>query len=906
MLLERVSFDVAIKYGAAMSDVSTEILEWAEKLKPWQRDALRRLACTDQLTSKDEDELLALLKAEHGIAGEPSPPSAEPLAAAHLAAPSGGDVIRLKAITEVRNANRLADDQKIEFSRVGLTVIYGPNGSGKSGYTRVLRNACRSRVSSVDGKRKAILADVYGKSAGPASASIHLDKAGSDVVLTWEDGTPPHELLGQVAVFDSDAAAVYVDEGSHITFLPFNLDLLFRLNGVCTQLRGKLEAEVKGLKNVLAAVKDEFPATTAAGRFLTDLSAKTSSEAVEAATSWTEEHAARLQELTTFLTGQDQQKIAGLQALASWAERMALRIAATSKVLGEDATRALQDLQAEASAARTAADNASEDAFKSDCLPGVGSDTWRRLYAAAREYSQQAAYPDREFPVVDDGSRCVLCHQDLTSQAAERLRRFESFVTGELARQANRAEENFREGREGVASAIVLEDVEDTRHMPQLRQHDDALAVQMTEWTASAAARKSSILSACDNAGRWEMLNAVPDAIVSSTMSEFAKGLRTAISERETARQGEERLQLEAERRDLEARQRLSPLLPLIEQRIKDLELHAALSGCVEAVSTGAITRKVGELSEKHLTPRVRGLFESEVSALRLEHLKLGLTRRPDKRGAQYKTDLAPTIKCHSSDILSEGEHRALALASFLAEAKSVSDDATIIIDDPVSSLDHERSILVANRLVREGERRQVIIFTHSLVFLHHLAAEAERRAVDMVCKAVYRHGARAGLLDPLDEPWEGKSLKRRLGFMDQRLASVRKAEKGPPTQYGIEVRFFYGRLRECWERLVEEKVFAGVLMRFDQDIKTQNLRYVEVSDDLQRRIEAGMDRSSTYSHDNPASLTAPVPTVSEVAADLQELRNVLTLVDTINKAAEARRKSPVVKALVTPATPAS
>jgi energy-coupling factor transporter ATP-binding protein EcfA2 len=886
-----------------MSDVTTDILEWAAKLKPWQQDALRRLATASQLTSADEDEVLAVVKAEHGIALEPPPPPTEPLTLAHLSVGSGGDVVRLKAITQVRNANRLADDQRLEFSTVGLTVVYGPNGSGKSGYTRVLANACRSRVSSVDGRRRAILADVYGTAAGPAAASLHLDVAGSDEVIPWTDGQPPHRILGKIAVFDSDAAAVYVDEGSHIAFLPFNLDLLFRLNNVCIQLRGKLETEIKGLKDVLANVKNDFSATTEAGRFLATLSAQTSEDTIKAATTWSEEHASRLQELTNFLSDQDQRELPHLHSFAGWAEQFAQRIADTSKALSEDSIHALQACQAEAIAARTAANAASEAAFNADCLPGVGTETWRRLYAAAREFSLQAAYPGRAFPVVDDGARCVLCHQDLASQAAERVRRFEDFVTGELARQVVSAEEAVQNATEAVAACIVSEDSEDARYMPILEQHDATLAARLSVWIAEATAKKSSILAACEDARRWETSTSWSDADMSGAVAQFAQALRASIVARDAARQGDERLRLEAERRDLEARQRLSPLRSVVEQRVKDLELHAALSACVEATSTAGITRKAGELSEKHLTPRVRALFDSEVSALRLKHLNASLARRPDRRGAQYTADLAPAVKCHTSDILSEGEHRALALASFLAEARSVSDEATLVVDDPVSSLDHDRSILVARRLVQEAERRQIIIFTHSLVFLHHLVVEAERQSVDLECKGVYRQGTRAGMLDPAGEPWEGKSLKRRIGIMDAMLAQVRAAESGPPAEYGMCVRQFYGRLRDCWERLVEEKVFAGVMMRFDQGIKTQNLRYVELSDDVHRRIEAGMDRTSTYSHDNPASLTDPIPMASEVAADLQELRDVVALVDARNKATEARRNSPIFGALTTPTT---
>jgi energy-coupling factor transporter ATP-binding protein EcfA2 len=889
-----------------MKDVTTDILEWTAKLKPWQQDAIRRLAATDQLTPEDEEELLVMLKYEHGIAAESGPPAPVPLTAEHLSSPAGLDIVRITAISQVRNANRLADDQRLEFELNGLTAVYGANGSGKSGYTRILRNACRSRISSVDGKHKPILADVYGGAAAPASASLHLNVAGSDVVVPWTDGTQSDGLLARIAVFDSDAAALYVDEGSHIAFLPFNLDLLFRLNDVCTRLRKKLDAEMKELKDVLGAVTTDFPPTTEAGRFLAGLSASTTAEAIEVATAWTDADAERLRELTTFLSGQDQREAADLHALVIWAARMAERIATAEELLGEHTSQTLQILQAEAVASRTTADSASESAFRGDCLPGVGSDTWRRLYAAAREYSLQAAYPGRDFPVVDDGARCVLCHQGLAPPAAERLRRFDSFVTGELARQASRAEDEFRKGRDEISAVIVSAPSEDAQYLERLREHDDGLASRLTAWITAADARRAGMLASCEDAGRWPTLDAPPDATTGNAVTELADRLKAEIAAREAARHGEERLRLEAARRDLEARQRLSPLRPLIEQRVRDFELHAALTQCVDATSTGSITRKAGELSAAHLTPRVQALFDDEVAALRLQHLRPAIARRPDKRGAQYKTDLAPILKCRSSDILSEGEHRALALASFLAEAKAVSDNATIVVDDPISSLDHDRSTRVAHRLAQEAQRRQVIIFTHSLVFLHHLVVAAEKLSVDLECKAVYRSGTRAGLRDPGGEPWQGKNLRRRLGVMDNLLAQVKRAEKEPPEQYGMAVRSFYGRLRDCWERLVEEKVFAGVLMRFDQDIKTQNLRYVNLTDELQRRIEAGMDRSSTYNHDNPASETDPMPAASEAEADLRELRDVLALVEATNKATAARRESPVVAALVASTSAAS
>ena len=80
----------------------------------------------------------------------------------------------------------------------------------------------------------------------------------------------------------------------------------------------------------------------------------------------------------------------------------------------------------------------------------------------------------------------------------------------------------------------------------------------------------------------------------------------------------------------------------------------------------------------------------------------------------------------HSPDkILSEGEQRAVALADFLTEIALNPANAGIVLDDPVTSQDHQRKNLIARRLVLEAKKRQVIIFTHDLVFLTMLASTA-------------------------------------------------------------------------------------------------------------------------------------------------------------------------------------
>ena len=49
--------------------------------------------------------------------------------------------------------------------------------------------------------------------------------------------------------------------------------------------------------------------------------------------------------------------------------------------------------------------------------------------------------------------------------------------------------------------------------------------------------------------------------------------------------------------------------------------------------------------------------------------------------------------------VLSEGEHRCVALAAFLAELSTIDAQSAIVFDDPVSSLDHLHRDSVAARL---------------------------------------------------------------------------------------------------------------------------------------------------------------------------------------------------------------
>lgn len=115
--------------------VLQEILEWSKERPLWQRDALRRLVVSGELTDDDIAELTAICKGEHGLADKAE---AQPLAEQHVPEQKEAtSAVSLESICHHKGVNALAENQTVTFSG-GLTIVYGDNGSGKSGSIRIL------------------------------------------------------------------------------------------------------------------------------------------------------------------------------------------------------------------------------------------------------------------------------------------------------------------------------------------------------------------------------------------------------------------------------------------------------------------------------------------------------------------------------------------------------------------------------------------------------------------------------------------------------------------------------------------------------------------------------------------------------------------------------------------------
>lgn len=247
--------------------------------------------------------------------------------------------------------------------------------------------------------------------------------------------------MSAVSVFDSRTANIHVDETNDVAYTPFPLKLLSALAQLCKSVKDKLAAEITQLQaQTPQSIKTPTCSSTSkVGQLLARLAVNANPAAVEALATLTQAEQDRLAQLTADLAGDPSRAARQLAALKAKVEGYIARLDGLVAAIGDDSAAALRRLATDSEAARLAAEAASGALFAGEPLPQIGSEVWQSLWESARAFSVEAAYPERDFPVTDPGSVCVLCQQELTPQAADRLNRFETFVRDDSQQRADAA-----------------------------------------------------------------------------------------------------------------------------------------------------------------------------------------------------------------------------------------------------------------------------------------------------------------------------------------------------------------------------------------------------------------------------------------------------------------------------------
>ena len=847
-----------------MPNIEQEIRTWLHQQQDWLQDAVEKLLASGSLEDSDIQAITERIKTTSGqkVTTHRTFEGIGTTSASSI-------VVHLLEIGDICGIENLCPHSPLKFGTGNLAVIYGPNGSGKTGYVRILKRAC--------GKPHAteLKSNVFEFQPAKQQCLIRYRLGGNDQSVIWQASDTPIENLRAVDIFDADAAAFYISQEKAISYTPPIVTLFVALATVCDEVKARLQFERSRLVSALPKLPPEY-SVTVAGKAYAALRHDLSEQEIRRLTQWGTDNEEAFMKLKERLSADDPAKLARLKRKTKYQlDQLGVELRNAVIAVGSQQVEALRIARKKAHQNRKVATEAAQ--LGSAKLDGIGTETWNVLWEAARVYSQ-TAYPGRDYPVTEDGVRCVLCHQELAQEAQNRLQEFEAFVQGAVETEARSAEEAYSEALAKLPAQWNDEDIR-TR----------CVAAGLTEdgWTEKIGAFWSKL-----GKTRNDLLNGEADAEAvaieppDELLTEIA--FRTESLEHDALQYDEDAKNFDQERAiqeklNLEALRWTAQQATTIHCEITRLKNVKKYEKWEQLANSRKISLEAGRVAEKVITQAYVDRFNQELRMLGASRIKVELIKTQTKKGqalhglrlkgVELTTENAP------EKILSDGERRVVSLAAFLADVAEKPHAAPFIFDDPISSMDQDFEWQVATRLAQLAQSRQVLVFTHRLSLYGAMEDAAKKVGEDwkrsnLQQRCIESFSGTAG--HPADDAVWNVKTKTGNNILLASLDEAKKAGKmGGAGAYRIQAQAICTDFRKLLERTVEDDLLNQIVRRHRRSVTTDNRLkpLVSINREDCKMIDDLMTKYSCYEHSQ--SLEAPIflPDEPELREDLESLK---------------------------------
>lgn len=842
-----------------MGGIPVSLTRWFSDRPQWLQIAATRLLKQSEFTDKDVSEFATLCQQEV----DKKLPKATCSFPATAFAQGAATTLRLCSIGDVEGVNALAPKRQLEFGRSNITIVYGNNGSGKSGYVRLLKHVCGAREMG------SLYRNVYKRDSAIQKACISFEQNGVPKTHTWS-GQGICDDLNSIDIFDASFGKVFVSSEDEVSYEPPVLSFFSSLIFVCEKVASALVDEAGRHQSK----KPKIPAdkkVTPEGTWYDTIGAETNSQDVDKHCTFSSADEAEIYALQQRLAEQAPgEKAKQLRKQKQHIDTLVQDAQKYLEQLSDENCQRINAAKKKSILKKSAADAAAEKVFSGSELEGIGSDVWKELWEAARNYSVLAAYKDAKYPNVSDGSRCVLCHQTLTREAKDRLTSFESFVKGEMQNAATEAAKEYEAASLTIEVLPTSEALKTRIDAAGISQ--DEVASQVVDFFDQLQARKS-LLPEIDSEDSISDTLLSPEWIEKvSAQSKSLGELAEKYDEDAKSDNGEE---IKKKLNSLQARKWLSEHRAAVDEEVSRLKLLNQIQKAAKLAHTKALSQKKGELAEALITDAFVQRFNAELKILGASQVKVELVKSKVSKGhVLHKLQLRGASQNGLADVLSEGENRIVSIAAFLADVTGKSNQTSFIFDDPISSLDQSYEEAVAQRLIELSQSRQVIVFTHRLSLLGTVRHFAEKKAIkhDVVCI----RSADWGTGEPAPIPLSQSDIKSALNtLMNQRSQDARRAsENGEFEHAEILLKSMCSDFRTLVERSIENDLLCGVVQRFQRPVHTLKLKELaKLKDTDCNLLDSLMTKYSGFEHSQPTESPVELPRPDDLLADMISLK---------------------------------
>ncbi|AFU67929.1 ATP-binding protein, AAA superfamily [Psychroflexus torquis ATCC 700755] len=863
--------------------ILNDIIDWVENRPEFWQVAIDRLIRNNQLSDADIVEIKEICKADFGLSDiQFDTIDFDELREFADRAINNEDII-LSKISNVENISALSQTSVLEFAPGGLTLVYGDNGAGKSSYVSVLKHTCNTR-----GHKPTINGNLYDPTIfrNDKKAEIEYTIDGTSFkTVNFLNGEINDSTLKSVDVFDTFSANHYIEGEDEIAFIPQGLSIVEKFALYLKRIENEINAELSS--PALAKFDYSFLEVvegTTAKTFLENLNQYTTLDELRAESIWDSSKAYKVEELIKKIDKlkstdpnknlkDNIEKIKRFQILKN--KLQVLENALSGQVLID--LKTILNYYVETSEALK---KSSEEAFSELPIKGVGNNSWKVLWESARKFFNEST-GNESFPETNDDSNCPLCLQDLGEEAKQRFTLFEEFIKNDIQRTYDEALEKYSLAIYNL-NGLDFSVVEQEPTTSELNEITSDFIQKQKEYLDLLTKQRNYLVRLFNSRNLVETIESIDventpkTAIIDIVANLIEENKRLEIQSIE-----EDLKPLIAALNQLNGEKKIYDAKPKLGREIYRQKKIKLLNKCVSKCKTHSVTTLSNELTTKYITQSLKDSFRVELNKLGFKNIKIE-TETKGERGKQYhflKLEEENATNIALKDVLSEGEHRCISLATFLSELSISENKSAAIFDDPVSSLDHKWRYKISKRIVEESKSRQVIVFTHDITFLLLIQEHSDELDSDLEITSLTRKKKETGIIAK-NPPWDALSVGKRIGILKSAHQQLDKIERTETEEaYKERAKTLYGKLRETWERFIEEVFLNGAIQRFGRAIQTQRLsKVIDLTAADYSLVDSNMSKCSTYftGHDTAGILIEEMPDSAEFLSDVKALEDYI------------------------------
>jgi energy-coupling factor transporter ATP-binding protein EcfA2 len=783
------------------------LAEWAGD-EAWKVHILNKVKKNNEIDSSQLlDEVLHLMKTkeEVDLNGE-SNTSSEILDRKKLI---------ISEIESPKNVNALSGEVQFSLGK-NLNVFYGENGSGKSSYVRIFRKLADNYFTSE--KALTILPNIYQE----YSVEGHLPQTVGITYLLDDqikddriDINKPHAELCKINVFDSESILPLINSDLTFSILPKGFEKFQMVSELLDSLRKEISANIEAeigkqgrifsdssydyIREEIDRIKEKVKDSDDIQEFLNSnypLSDSYEEDMESIDTQIKELESANPKDKITILTAQKTK----LTSIKDSFKKLSIVL---SKKSIEKINELIKDYEKKIQ---------EEQKFNGDFQKNVSfleeiNDEWFEFIKMGKKY-----YKSISRDHVHEGDACIFCSQSLDSKSVKIIENYFK---------------HFSKSNDGLLNSIEKEiskhDIDNIRI--NLSEEEAALFesekfLERIKATIQLVNRNkelfNSLLNSKQNIPEQVLLD-LTDVIKEINQEIDALDARIVNLKKSSSETDEIITSRKIVRETLQKNDKLHSSLASF---VKWFDIQKVIKEYTKAkgkFSTSTLTQKQSVAFQEIVQDEYFETFERFAKELKVTNVKLRIF---PKKGKSLRKKYVSSEEYKVSQIMSEGEQKAVAMAEFATDLTMRKDFNTVFFDDPVTSLDYKRTEILANLIYQLSLDRQVIVFTHNIMFYYYLYNASPKKKndennkffkvdeIDKLNKGLISE-AFSGRLENLSE------IMKKLKVQEQKINS--KSCFGDALEEALKKA--YSDIRTWCELIVEEGFFKSVIRRYEPNI---------------------------------------------------------------------------------------